>query len=180
MVEREGIDEFRDFIQDTENPEVIVIGDNRSQFDFDHMNKALRLLKKGARLVAMQSELLDTSMGDLELNVGSWVGLLERASGVQAVSIGKPSAFAFELALGSMGLEKNQVIVVGDRVSTDVAGAQAYGLRSVLVKTGEYDERDLDGGIRPDYVINTIRDLLPLFRRPEIGRYREQDKESQR
>jgi len=179
MVEQEGIDEFRDFVQDTENPEVIVIGDNRSQFDFDHLNKALRLLKKGARLVAMQYELLDTSMGDLELNVGSWVRLLEQASGVQAVRIGKPSAFAFELALGSMGLERHQVVVVGDRISTDVAGAQAFGLRSVLVKSGEYDERDLQEEIRPDYVIDSIQDLPSLFRRSEIGRYGEQDKESQ-
>lgn len=179
MVEREGFDEFREFVHDTENPEVIVIGDNRSQFDFDHLNKALRLLKMGARLVAMQSELLDTSMGDLELNVGSWVGLLERASGVQAVSIGKPSAYVFELALGSMGLEKNQVIVVGDRISTDVAGAQAFGLRSVLVKTGEFDRSDLNGEIRPDYAINSIGELLSLFRHPEIGRDREQDKERQ-
>ena len=163
MVERRGIDEFAGFTQDFENPEYIVVGDNRSKFDFDHMNKAVRLLMRGARLIAMQSELLDTSMGDIELNVGSWVGLLERASGVQAVSIGKPNPYAFELALHGMDLAKSQVLVVGDRLSTDVQGAKDFGLRSALVKTGEFDERDLDGDLQPDYVFERIEELTRLF-----------------
>lgn len=163
MVERKGVDEFDEFIQDVEDPEYIVVGDNRSKFDFDHMNKAVRLLMRGAKLIAMQSELLDTSMGDIELNVGSWVGLLERASGVRAVSIGKPNPYAFELALQGMGLAKSQVLVVGDRLSTDVQGAKDFGLRSALVKTGEFEERDLDGDLQPDIVLESVGDLLRLF-----------------
>lgn len=163
MVDREGGDEFRDFVQDLDNPEYIVVGDNRSQFDFDHLNKALRCLLKGSKLIAMQSEILDTSMGDIELNVGSWVGLLERASGVQAVSIGKPSAFAFELALRKMGLRKNEVLVVGDRIATDVRGALDFGLRSALVKTGEFDVKDLGGNILADYLFDSVQEILSLF-----------------
>ncbi len=170
MVDREGMDEFVEFTQDSEDPEYLVVGDNRSKFDFAHLNQALRLLKQGAKLIAMQSELLDTSMGDLELNVGSWVGMLERAAGVQAVSIGKPSAFVFELALGSMGLDKKDVIVVGDRISTDVLGARALGMRSILVKTGEFDARDLDQELKPDHILESIQELPPLIQGFEIRR----------
>jgi len=85
MLDGDGRDEFQDFQQDYENPEYIVIGDNRSCFDFDHLNKVLRLLLNGSKLIGMQSELTDTSMGKAELNVGSWIGMLERASGIQAV-----------------------------------------------------------------------------------------------
>jgi len=164
MVDREGMDEFGEFVHDTENPEYIVIGDNRSQFDFDHLNKALRLLMNGAKLIAMQSELLDTSMGDIELNVGSWVGMLERAAGIQAISIGKPNPYIFELALQSMLLDMSEVLMVGDRISTDVQGANQIGLRSVLIKSGEFDERDLASGITPTYTLDTIGELLELFR----------------
>jgi len=164
MVDRDGIHEFADFTQDTQDPEYIVMGDNRSHFDFDHMNKALRLLLGGARLIAMQNEMLDTSMGDVELNVGAWVGMLERAAGVQAVSIGKPNPFVFELALRSMGLEKPQALVVGDRVETDVRGAHDFGLASALVKTGEYVPAHLDGPYQPDYLFESIGELLALFK----------------
>ena len=163
MLEREGLDEFKDFQQDLEDPEYIVVGDNRSRFDFDHLNKALRLLLKGAKLVGMQSELTDSSLGDTELNVGSWVGMLERASGVTAVYIGKPSPYVFDLTMKTMGLDKSEVVMVGDRVSTDVKGAKGYGVRSALLMNGEFDERELDGSIKPDFLLESVSDVLEVL-----------------
>jgi HAD superfamily hydrolase (TIGR01458 family) len=163
MIDRQGQEEFSEFVQDMHDPEYLVIGDNRSHFDFDHLNHALRLLVRGAKLIGMQAELLDNSMGELELNVGSWVGMLERASGVPATYIGKPNPFAFELTLQSMQLPKQQVLVVGDRVASDIQGARDVGLRSVLVRTGEFDPAHLDGSAEPDFAIDSIQELLNLF-----------------
>jgi phospholysine phosphohistidine inorganic pyrophosphate phosphatase len=105
----------------------------------------------------MQSELVDTSMGDIELNVGSWVSMLERASDVQAIYIGKPNPFAFELSLQTMKLAPQEVVVVGDRMSTDIAGAYMFGLRSVLVKTGEFNPDDLNTNVHPDSIVDSVR-----------------------
>jgi NagD protein len=160
MLEREGLDEFKDFVQDSEDPEYVVVGDNRSKFDFEHLNKALRLLLDGAKLVGMSSERVDGSMGEVELNVGSWVGMLERAAGVQATYIGKPNSYGFQLTLKTMGLDKREVLMVGDRVSTDVKGAKEFGLRTVLVRTGEFDERDLVEGPEPDYILDSVREIV--------------------
>ena len=163
MAEREGIHEFQEFRHDTEEPEYIVIGDNRSRFDFDHLNHALRLLLKGAKLIGMQGELLDNSMGAPELNVGSWVSMLARASGVVATYIGKPNSYVFELALSTMNLQKHEVVIVGDRLSTDVLGAREFGISSILVKTGEFNEEDLKSDIQPDMICNSIRDVLEIL-----------------
>jgi HAD superfamily hydrolase (TIGR01458 family) len=160
MLDREGLDEFKEFEQDTENPEYIVVGDNRSRFDFEHLNKALRLILKGAKLIGMQSQLVDTSMGEAELDVGSWVGMLERATGMRATYIGKPNSYVFELTMKTMEMDKSEVIMVGDGVSTDVKGAKEFGIRSVLLRTGEFDERDLCGGIEPDFILDSVRDVL--------------------
>jgi HAD superfamily hydrolase (TIGR01458 family) len=163
MAEREGLEEFEDFRQDLEEPEYVVIGDNRSNFDFDHLNQALRLLLKGAKLIGMQAELTDTSLGEPELNVGAWVGMLERAAGVTAVYVGKPNPYVFDLTMESMGLDKRAVVMVGDRPSTDVKGAHDYGIRSALVTTGEFDERELDGSVEPDYWLESIADVLAVW-----------------
>ncbi len=163
MLDRDGVEEFREFPQDEQNPEYVVVGDGRSRFDFDHLNHALRLLVKGARLIGMQAELVDSSLGELELNVGSWAGMLERASGAPAVYIGKPNPFAFELALRLLGLGKSQVLVVGDRISTDIAGARNLGLPSALICTGEFHPAELASPIQPDYIFNSTRDLLEIF-----------------
>jgi len=162
MLEREGLDEFKDFEQDFDDPEYIVVGDNRSQFDFNHLNRALRLLLSGAKLIGMQAELIDTSMGESELNVGSWVRMLEQAAGIKAIYIGKPSPYVFDLTLKTMGLGKGEVIVVGDRVLTDVKGAKDCDLTSVLIRTGEYKESDLDKGIEPDFIVDSISEVLKL------------------
>jgi HAD superfamily hydrolase (TIGR01458 family) len=163
MLEREGLDEFQDFREDLEDPEYIVVGDNRSRFDFDHLNKALRLLLNGAKLIGMQAELTDTSLGDPELNVGSWVGMLERAAGVTAVYVGKPHPYVFDLTMKTMGLDKSEVVMVGDRVSTDVRGANAYGIRSALLMAGEFDERELDGSVQPDFWLESVTDVLAVL-----------------
>ncbi|RPI79819.1 MAG: HAD-IIA family hydrolase [Desulfobacteraceae bacterium] len=160
FLEREGLSEFKEFVQDEQNPEYVVIGDNRARFDFDHLNRALRLISRGAKLVGMIDELIDSSLGDLELNVGSWVRMLETAAGVQATYIGKPSFYAFEMTLKTMKAPKESVIMVGDRVLSDILGAQRAGLRSVLVKTGEFRKEELNDSIRPDYSIDSIALLL--------------------
>ena len=163
MLEREGLEEFADFQQDPVHPEYIVVGDNRSQFDFEHLNHALRLLLGGSKLIGMIPELVDASMGDWELNVGSWVEMLARAAGVEATYIGKPGPFAFELALETMRLSKAQVVMVGDKVSSDIKGAQGVGLRSVLLRTGEFRERQLVAAPQPDFIFDSLSDLLSLF-----------------
>jgi HAD superfamily hydrolase (TIGR01458 family) len=163
MLERQGLDEFKDFPQDENDPEYLVIGDNRSRFDFETLNRALRVLKKGAKLIGMQNELIDSSMGELELNVGSWVRMLESASGVEAVYIGKPFPYAIELATRSLGMSGDKVLMVGDRVLSDIQGARNSHLHSALVKTGEYRPGDLKGETQPDWILEDIRQLLSLF-----------------
>jgi len=163
MLEPEGLEEFKGLPQDEENPEYLVVGDNRSRFDFNTLNKALRCLRRGSKLVGLLSELVDSSLGELELNVGSWVGMLERASGVPAVYTGKPAALAFELALKSMGLEARQTLMVGDRVSSDIQGAQACGMKTALLQTGEFQPADLEGTVQPDYLYDSVAGILQLF-----------------
>jgi inorganic pyrophosphatase len=163
MVDGEGKDEFSELAFDRDRPEYLVVGDNRSRFDFEHLNEAVRILLDGAKLVGMQSELLDTSFGDVELNVGSWVGMLERASGVPATYVGKPSEFAFQLVLDTMGLAKRDVVMVGDKVPTDVRGAKDFGMACALLRTGEFDEHELAVGPKPDFIFDSLTEVLRLF-----------------
>ncbi|MBA7627030.1 Dihydroxyacetone phosphatase [subsurface metagenome] len=161
MLKREGLDEFRDFHHDSENPEYIVLGDFREDFNFQNLNKALRLLSRGAKLIVMIPEIIDNSMGELELTVGAYGKMLEEAANIKATYIGKPNRYVFEIALNTMEItEKN---MVGDRISTDILGARNVGLKTALVKTGEFREGDLESPIAPDYVFNSVREVGELL-----------------
>jgi ribonucleotide monophosphatase NagD (HAD superfamily) len=67
------------------------------------------------------------------------------------------------MALKTMDVERNAVLMVGDRVSSDIRGAKNAGIKSVLVKTGEFKESDLAGDVQPDYIIDSINEIRKLF-----------------
>jgi HAD superfamily hydrolase (TIGR01450 family) len=164
MLKQEGLDEFRDFYNDSENPEYIVVGDFREDFNFQNLNKALRLLSKGAKLIVMIPEIIDNSMGELELTVGAYGKMLEEAANIKATYIGKPNRYIFDTAVDTMGItERDKVLMVGDRISTDILGARNAGLKSALVKAGEFREGDLASPITPDYIFDSIRQVGELF-----------------
>jgi ribonucleotide monophosphatase NagD (HAD superfamily) len=51
-------------------------------------------------------------------------------------------------------------IMIGDDIETDVGGAQAFGIRGVLVKTGKYREDAVArSAVRPEAVLDSIADL---------------------
>ncbi len=162
MVDGEGMDEFVNFDQDPLDPEYIVLGDNRSRFNFEYLSQALWLLLSGSKLIVMQPELIDKSQGQTELNVGAWGRMLEQAAGIEATYLGKPSPYVFELTLRTMDLAKHQVVVVGDQLGTDIKGANDFGIRSILLRTGEFRQRGL-GTAAPDFVLDSIQELLTLF-----------------
>ena len=164
MLKRKGLEEFKDFHHDEEKPEYIVLGDYREGFNFRNMNKVLRLLLEGSRLIVMIPEKVDHSMGQVELTVGAYGKMLEDAANLKATYIGKPSTYIYDITLQTMGLQRKQVLMVGDRVATDIAGARSAGIKSVLVKTGEFRLSDLKGNVQPDYVVDSVQKLEKLFR----------------
>ncbi len=159
LLAREGVEEFDQFVIDEDNPEYIVIGDCRDSFNFSTMNKVLQKVMNGAKLIGMISELIDSSLGTLELNVGSWVGMIERAANVKATYIGKPNKYVFDLILKDFNISKERILMVGDRVSSDIVGAHNAGIKSVLVKQGEFSSHHLHSKIKPDFIIDKISDL---------------------
>jgi ribonucleotide monophosphatase NagD (HAD superfamily) len=49
--------------------------------------------------------------------------------------------------------------MVGDDIRSDIDGAQQAGLAGVLVRTGKYTNADLDSGVVPESVLDSVADL---------------------
>lgn len=144
-------------------PDAVVVGDLGAGWSFAALNRAFRQLMDGATLVALQRNRYWLTGDGLTLDAGPFVAALEYASGREAVVVGKPSAAFFTLAAESLGLAPARVAVVGDDAEADVGGAQAAGLRGVLVRTGKFREDELArSGVRPDRVLNSAADVLAL------------------
>ena len=97
---------------------------------------------------------------------GAMVGLLQRSTGRLPEVIGKPQPALFEALLRSTG--SHHVLVVGDRLDTDIDGARAADLDSLLVFTGVHAPVDLASrpvAAWPNYVARDLRSLhMPIVR----------------
>ncbi len=149
----------------------VVVADAYTNFTYQSLNEAFRLLLKGAELIGLAPNryFMDTD-GELSLDAGPFIKALEYASGKSATVIGKPSPEFFKLVLEHVGAKPEEAIMVGDDIEFDVLGAQKNRIRGVLVKTGKFREEDLKKGINPDYIIETINDLPGLIDSIQEGR----------
>jgi phospholysine phosphohistidine inorganic pyrophosphate phosphatase len=139
----------------------IVLGDMEDAWDFHTLNRAFRLLHANpeATLIALGMTRYWRAQDGIRLDAGPFVAALEYATGRKASVMGKPAVPFFRAAAERLGLPGRQTVMVGDDIETDIAGAQKAGLRNVLLQTGKFRPSDLERGITPDAVLNSIADL---------------------
>ena len=107
---------------------------------FSHMNlaRAFSEIRAGADLYAMhKNPWWQTSRGPM-LDGGAYVAALEYATGVEATVIGKPAASAFAAALSALDAEPELTWMVTDDLEQDVRGAQLFGMKTLLLRTGKF------------------------------------------
>ena len=155
----EGLDQLEDTAEAGAGS--VVIGDIGDAWSFATLNRAFRLLMSEPRpiLVALGMSRYAQGPDGLVLDVAPFVKALEHASDLEAVVMGKPARAFFEAAVRKLGVKPEEAVMIGDDIRGDVGGAQAAGLRGVLVRTGKFRERDLEGDVRPDAVLESVADL---------------------
>jgi phospholysine phosphohistidine inorganic pyrophosphate phosphatase len=139
----------------------VVIGDLGDDWDFRTLNRAFRLLHSNpeAILIALGMTLYWHAHDGLRLDVAPFIAALEKATGREAMVFGKPALEFYQTAVKQLALPANDIVMIGDGIETDISGAQQAGLKAALVRTGKFRESDLEGFIKPDAVLDSIRDL---------------------
>jgi HAD superfamily hydrolase (TIGR01450 family) len=102
---------------------------------------------------------------------GALVSAVHLAVGRLATFAGKPEPEIFQVALERWAIEPTKTLMLGDRLDTDVLGANRAGIRSALVLTGIDSAKTLlasDVSMRPDFVLEDLRQLHEPY--PEIHR----------
>lgn len=152
--------DFAEFPVSESHPQVIVIGDIGDQWNYDIMNRMFRMAINGSDIIALHKGRYWQEPDGLRLDIGAFVFGLEYAAGTTATVIGKPNRAFFHMAVEDMGLAPENVVMIGDGIETDIGGAQAAGLKGILVKTGKYrEELVARSAVTPDAVIQSIADL---------------------
>jgi HAD superfamily hydrolase (TIGR01458 family) len=137
-------------------------------FSYMNLARAFHELEAGAELYCLhKNRWWQTSHGPT-LDAGAFVAGLEYAAETEATVLGKPSAAYFGAAVEALDAEPELTWMVGDDIEADIAGAQRFGLRTLLVRTGKFRPDEVErSGIMPDGIISSIAALPDWLERSQ-------------
>ncbi|MBK7951719.1 MAG: HAD family hydrolase [Deltaproteobacteria bacterium] len=137
----------------------------------DHHEPVLIALARGYRL-GLCSNFSDAGTARAVLGDAGFVPHLRSIVISEEVGIRKPRPEIFEAAAAGLDLEPREILHVGDSLSADVAGASAFGMKTVwLTRRIREPEAELarHRGPRPDFALDDLRDLPVLMARFGAG-----------
>lgn len=106
-------------------------------FSYDRLERAANALRQGARLIVANPDLTHPGKrGWVVPETGALLAALTACvdrSALDLEIIGKPAARLFERACAALDVDANDAVMIGDNPDTDIVGAEAYGIRSILI-----------------------------------------------
>ena len=136
----------------TDRPHIVVVGFDRG-FRYDTLLHATRFILQGAEFIGTNTDNLYPIEDGPAPECGPLLAAVENATGRKPLVMGKPERFMFEEALRLLGSEPGETMMVGDRLDTDIAGAKAMGMQTILVLSGATTSDQAAGAsIQPDHI----------------------------
>lgn len=151
------------FVDDSVEADFVVVGFTRDVC-YPQLASAAHLINKGSLFIGTNPDVsIPTEYGPLP-GAGSLLAYINAATGKDPVVIGKPNLPLFEEALGILNASPQTTAMVGDRLATDIAGAQSAGLNTILMLTGITKREDLlDSTVQPDCTLENLYELIDLL-----------------
>ncbi len=141
-------------------PEVVVIGYDTT-LTYARLSTFCRFVRQGLPYFATHPDFNCPSPEGPVPDIGAMMSLVEASTGRKAdVVIGKPNPAIVNALAEEWGLEPKEMVMVGDRLYTDIALGKTAGIRTVLVLSGETKLEDLASTIyQPDLVCKNLAEL---------------------
>ncbi len=148
----------------SEDADAVVVGLDRN-LTYAKLSVAFRALAKGAHFIATNDDPAYPVEDGFLPGAGAIVASLAYSTGRKPLIIGKPEPYMLDLIVEEHGLRKEEALMVGDQLSTDILMAKREGMRSALVLTGVSSRAEaMEGSIRPDFVADSVGDIPEIVR----------------
>lgn len=142
------------------NPDYVVVGETRS-YNYERIEKAVNLVINGARLIGTNPDLTGPVENGIAPATKSLISPIEMASGKNAYFIGKPNPLMMRHALKKLGAQREESIIIGDRMDTDIIAGIESEIDTCLVLSGITKKNMInDFSYRPHYVLNGVIDIV--------------------
>ena len=147
------------FISD-ENPIAVVVAMDTG-INYEKLRKATLLIRSGIPFIgANPDRTFPTPEGQVP-GAGSFLAIIEAATDIQPIIIGKPNPAMYQFALERLGTKPDETLIVGDRLETDIAGSQKLGSPCALVLSGVTNEESAWAwSPAPDLIADNLTNII--------------------
>lgn len=142
------------------NPDYVVMGESRS-YSYDRIEHAVNLVLKGAKLIGANPDISGPVENGIAPATKALIAPIEIATGKQAYFVGKPNPLMMRIALKRLGMQREDTIIIGDRMDTDIIAGIESEIDTCLVLSGITDRKMMNEfAYRPHYILNGVVDLV--------------------
>ncbi len=154
-----------------ENPAFVVVGLD-IELNWAKLDSAVINIRAGAVFVGTNADATYPNEQGIGIGNGAILAALQTATDETPIVIGKPEPTLYEQALQRMGTTAAKTLVIGDRLETDILGAQRAGIASLLLLTGVTTrEAFTHSEIQPDLVLPGLPEVTyAMLSEPENTR----------
>lgn len=144
------------YVEELENPAYVVVGLD-SQVTYEMLAIATLAIQKGALFIGTNPDLNIPTERGLMPGAGALNALLEAATRVKPVFIGKPNAIIMNKSLEVLGIQRSEAVMVGDNYLTDIMAGIQNDIATILVTTGFTRPEEVPTlPIQPDHGLSSL------------------------
>lgn len=144
------------YVEELENPAYVVVGLD-SHVTYDMLATATLAIQKGALFIGTNPDLNIPTERGLMPGAGALNALLEAATRVKPIFIGKPNAIIMNKSLEVLGVKRSEAVMVGDNYLTDIMAGIQNDIATILVTTGFTRPEEVPTlPVQPDHVLSSL------------------------
>lgn len=145
---------------------MVFLDDEGFDWNFD-INATVNLLRKRniPAIVANSDKIYPVAKNDVSIATGGIAQLVESILGREFIHFGKPDSqmfmYAFEQLQKEGDFKRNDILMVGDTLHTDILGGNKFGISTLLVLSGNTRKENYEtliqaSGVIPDFVADSL------------------------
>ncbi len=148
------------FAPNDTDPDYVVVGET-SAYTYDRICQAVLMVNNGARLIGTNPDTTGPVEEGIVPATGALMAPIEMATGAKAYYVGKPNPVMMRAALQKVGCRREDTVIIGDRMDTDIIAGIEAGIETTLVLSGVTSKEGIHAfAYRPSLVLSSVADIL--------------------
>ena len=144
------------YVWEEDTPDYVVVGLD-TDVTYEKFVVATLAIQKGATFIGTNPDKNIPTERGLLPGAGSVIAMIEASTQQKAIYIGKPEAIIMEKAVETLGMEKANVLMVGDNYTTDILAGINNGIDTLLVLSGFTQKADVPTlPVPPTYLVDSL------------------------